>query len=78
MALEIQTGKTVKPQPGTLTINFPNPFAQVPVVVVTPFWENGNAEVDNILTLSSVTRESFTVASEIYGTTTFVSWIAIA
>jgi hypothetical protein len=47
MAQVIQTGKTLRDQLclPSLTIKFPKPFAQIPVVVVSSFRENSRAQV---------------------------------
>lgn len=78
MAQVIQAGTTLKAGVGKLTINFPKPFNVIPVVVVSPFWQNVGAQVGNIETIDTVSRESFSLVSGNAGTNYFVNWIAIA
>jgi len=73
------TGKTNKTSNGGVTITFPNPFKNVPTVVVTPHWENAHNQVDHIDTVDSITLTNFVVHSKNYAPNNyFVQWIAIS
>jgi len=60
----------------SLTVRFPTPFDEIPVVVVSPVWENARRGVGHAETIDSVTRESFTVFSSNAAGNYFVSWMA--
>ncbi|GBL12267.1 gp53-like domain-containing protein [Microcystis aeruginosa] len=78
MTQVIQTGKTLKAGTGKITINFPKPFAQIPVVVVSSFWENAEKAVGYVETIDTISLESFTVVSSNSATNYYVNWIAIS
>ena len=78
MTQVIQTGKTLKAGTGKITINFPKPFAQIPVVVVSSFWENVGSQVGNIETIDTISLESFIIVSSNAATNYYVNWIAIS
>lgn len=77
MAQLIQTGTAQKAAPGLLTIPFPQPFNTLPVVVLSPFWQNANNQSGNIDTIDTVSLSGFTVASLNASPTYFLNWIAI-
>ena len=78
MAQVIQAGTALKAGTGIVTINFPTPFSQIPVVVVSPFWQNQGSAVGAIETIDTVSLESFSVASGNAASNYYVNWIAIA
>lgn len=73
----IQAGRAQKAGAGKLTIDFPKPFSKIPIVVVSPFWQNVGAQVGNIETIDTVSLESFTIVSNNAATNYYVNWIAI-
>jgi hypothetical protein len=77
MAQSIQTGVAQKAAAGLLTINFPRPFNNIPVVVISPYWQNAGAQSGNIDTIDSISPSSFTIVSQNASPVYFVTWVAI-
>jgi hypothetical protein len=73
----IQTGVAQKAAPGVLTINFPQPFNKIPVVVISPYWENAGQQSGNIDTINSISPSGFTIASQNASPIYYVTWIAV-
>ncbi len=76
--MRIIHGRSPKPQGGKVTIAFPQPFNQIPHVVVTPHWENQGQEVGNTETISEITKNDFTVVSGASAPNYFLQWIAVS
>jgi hypothetical protein len=72
-----QTGSALKNVLGTMTINFPKSFSQIPTVCISPFYQGSGSAVGFVETISSVSLESFTVVSNNSAANYYVNWIAI-
>ncbi|HYG63791.1 MAG TPA: H-type lectin domain-containing protein [Thermoanaerobaculia bacterium] len=77
MAQLIQTGVAQKAAPGLLTINFPQPFSTIPVVVISPYWQNAGQQSGNIDTIDTISPASFTIASQNNSPIYYITWIAV-
>jgi H-type lectin domain len=73
----IQYGTIAKYAAGQIEVQFAQPFASPPTVVLTPYWTSQMSAVGSIETVTGVTTGSFTLSSNNYGQTYFVNWIAI-
>lgn len=71
----IQAGSNVKVAPGPMTIQFPKPFAAIPVVVVGSVYE-AIGTVGNVDGIQSISNASFVVNSANASPQYFVNWIA--
>ncbi|MGH3546239.1 MAG: H-type lectin domain-containing protein [Mycobacteriales bacterium] len=76
--MRIIHGKSPKPQGGKMTISFPQPFNQIPHVVVTPHWEKQDQGVGNVETISEISTKDFTVVSGNHAANYFLQWIAVS
>lgn len=73
--LQIAAGTFTKNQPDTVTVPFPRPFTEIPVVVITPNYAlNAIKYVDCV---TSVTLESFQVTSPNHNPAYVINWIAV-
>jgi len=75
--MKIGHGKHLKQGP-MVTTKFPQPFHQLPTVVVAPHWENQGSEVGHAETIDTITHADFTVVSGNGAPNYFVQWIAIS
>jgi hypothetical protein len=73
----VQAGSMVK-NSTSLTINFPTPFASVPTVVVSSFWQGATGGVSFAETISAISLDQFTVVSGNAAANYYVNWIACA
>lgn len=71
-----QVGKTPK-DTTTLTVHFPTPFASVPYVYVTPFWEDSRSGVGYVETIVNIEPDRFTVVSSSAAPNYYLNWLAI-
>jgi hypothetical protein len=73
----LQSGTVLKSTPGALEIQFRQPFASTPVVVVSPFWNGSGQGVGYIETVTSINEHAFVVNSSNAASNYYVTWIAI-
>jgi H-type lectin domain len=73
----VQAGRQVKDST-SVTIHFPVPFSSLPVVVVTPYWDDSPAGVGFAETVTGISLTGFTVVSGNRAPDYRVSWIACA
>jgi len=72
-----QYGTVAKYAAGQIEVQFSQPFASPPTVLLTPYWTCQSDAVGSIETLTGVTTGSFTLSSQNHGSTYYVNWIAI-
>jgi hypothetical protein len=72
----LQAGIANKTGSGELRVYFATPFAAPPVVVLSPWWNDANAGVGRIDTVTQVTRDYFVVNSGNAAPNYFTSWMA--
>jgi len=73
----IQKGKAQKLQQGEMSIDFNEPFKHLPIVVISPLWENQHVGVGYIDTITEITLEGFKVSSNNASASFFINWIAV-
>jgi len=73
----LQSGTMLKSTPGAHEIQFRQPFASPPVVVISPFWNGSGGGVGYIETITSINENAFVVNSSNAGTNYYVTWIAV-
>jgi hypothetical protein len=73
----IQYGTYAKTASGGYSVQFRRAYARPPVVLVTPFWQGQNEQVENIESVVTITESGFTGTSLGYGPNYFVEWMAI-
>lgn len=71
----VQAGSALK-NSTTITINFHTPFATVPIVVISPFWQGSAGGVGVSETITAISTAQFTVASGNAAPNYYVNWIA--
>jgi hypothetical protein len=73
----LQSGTMLKSTPGAHEIQFRQPFASPPVVVISPFWNGSGGGVGYIETITSINENAFVVNSSNAATNYYVTWIAV-
>jgi len=73
----LQSGTMLKSTPGAHEIQFRQPFASPPVVVISPFWNGSTGGVGYIETITSINENAFVVNSSNAATNYYVTWIAV-
>jgi hypothetical protein len=73
----LQSGTVLKSTAGAHEIQFRQPFASPPVVVISPFWNGSGAGVGSIETITSINENAFVVNSSNAASNYYVTWIAI-
>lgn len=73
----IQSGESNKPSLGSILIEFDEPFATPPTVVVSSYWRGEGSQVGSIATISEITVEDFTVVNQSAGDNYFITWVAV-
>ena len=69
----VQAGTVKKTDNGILQVNFPTPFKDVPVVIVTPNFVDAISEPEKVF---KTTNEYFQLNSQNNRADYFVNWIA--
>ncbi|HSK78134.1 MAG TPA: hypothetical protein VLQ45_16900 [Thermoanaerobaculia bacterium] len=73
--MQIAAGTFTKNQPGAVTVPFPRPFTELPVVVLTPNYALNS--ITNVDCITNVTLDSFQVISPNYNPAYVINWIAV-
>jgi len=73
----LQSGTVLKSTSGALEIQFRQPFASPPVVLISPFWNGSDRGVGYIETITSINENAFVVNSSNAATNYYVTWIAV-
>ena len=73
----LQSGTVLKSTPGAHEIQFRQPFASPPVVVISPFWNGSGGGVGYIETITSINENAFVVNSSNAATNYYVTWTAV-
>jgi hypothetical protein len=75
MTQPIQSGSNNKAGE-TLTVTFPVAYDQIPVVVISQFWDGGGGLGDPGV-ITEITNTNFTVTSGNMNINYFINWIAM-
>jgi hypothetical protein len=61
----------------TQRVYFTQPFSSPPIVMLSPWWNDANAQVGSIETLTNVTNYYFEFTSKNMAANYFVNWVAV-
>ena len=76
--MHIQHGKAPKTQGGSVKVTFPQPFRNIPTVVISPHWDGQNDSPGGVDCIDVITRSDFTFTSANQAPNFYVEWIAIS
>lgn len=74
---DVQVGSVNKTGGGMLRVYFPNSWSSPPLVFLSPWWNDQNAGVGYIETVSNVTADYFELVSGNAAPNYFVNWMAV-
>ncbi len=74
----MQTGIANKTRSGPLRVYFTEPFSSSPTVFLSPWWNEANAEVENVdaVAVNEVTKDYFVLTSNNQASNYYTNWIA--